>query len=242
MQDYEEESSVIQEDRDDNDKENSVIVQGGNFFTRPEIKNPDRFLELYMQPEYQDFIIGYFAEVSGSAEIAKVILAQASAFNIPPALAFSLCYEESKFKPRAYNNANRDDSVDRGLFQLNSRSFPHLQVTEFYNPEINAYHGLKHLRSCLDTGGTEIIGLAMYNAGTSRVRNTGTPLRTLVYVSRILDNRNRIENNFHEWEFPLLEEIKDIIGNDVDVYVEDEKQEEERHHLNLVPLIPLGIH
>jgi hypothetical protein len=52
----------------------------------------------------------------------------------------------------------------------------------------------------MDIGGTEIAALAMYNAGTVRVRNTGTPKTTLDYVSRILENRSRVERRFQERE------------------------------------------
>jgi hypothetical protein len=55
---------------------------------------------------------------------------------------------------------------------------------------------MAHLRWCLDTAGTEIAGLAMYNAGATRVRTDQTPKRTLDYVSRILETRNRLEDAF----------------------------------------------
>jgi len=57
---------------------------------------------------------------------------------------------------------------------------------------------MSHLRYCLDTGRTEIAALAMYNAGTGRVSVTGAPKSTLDYISRILENKNKIENKFFE--------------------------------------------
>jgi hypothetical protein len=130
------------------------------------------------------------------------------------------------------NNKNRDESIDRGLFQLNNRSFPRLETQSFFNLELNAKYGMSHLRHCLDTGGTEVAALAMYNAGTGRVRSTGTPKITLDYVGRILENRWKIEDRFEEWEKSLFkekpEELPEIIA------------EAKPARSRLVPLMPLA--
>ncbi|WP_461249086.1 transglycosylase SLT domain-containing protein, partial [Treponema sp. R6D11] len=96
----------------------------------------------------------FFHGLTGSREIAEAILFNASACNVPPALAFSLCAEESGYNPRALNR-NRNETVDRGLFQLNNASFPKLKIEDFYDTGVNARHGLLHLRWCLNTAGTE---------------------------------------------------------------------------------------
>jgi soluble lytic murein transglycosylase-like protein len=111
-------------------------------------------------------------------------------------LAFALCWEESRFNPQAENRKNRNASIDRGLFQLNDRSFPALNGADFFNPRINSYYAMAHLRWCLNSGGTEIAALAMYNAGVHRVANLGTPKGTLDYVHRVLQNRDRLEGAF----------------------------------------------
>jgi hypothetical protein len=54
------------------------------------------------------------------------------------------------------------------------------------------------LRWCLDLGGSEVSGLAMYNAGTNRVRAGGTPKSTLDYVSRILAFRDGLDELFEK--------------------------------------------
>jgi soluble lytic murein transglycosylase-like protein len=141
----------------------------------------------------------FFGMIVRSEELAAVILANADAFHISPALAFALCWEESRYHIRAVNRRNSNKTVDRGLFQLNSSSFPDLREEDFFNPGANSYYGLAHLRWCLDTGGSEVAGLAMYNAGTGRVRAGTTPKITLDYVSRILENRRKIEELFLTW-------------------------------------------
>ncbi|MCL2180950.1 MAG: lytic transglycosylase domain-containing protein [Treponema sp.] len=158
---------------------------------------PDPVLEYYRNPEYREWVIDFFAVICSRREIALAILDSADEFNVPPALAFALSWEESRFNHAAVNRGNRDGSVDRGLFQLNNRSFPNLDIASFFNINSNARYGVSHLRYCLDTGGTEISALAIYNAGAGRVRSTGAPHVTLNYISRILENRRRIETRFH---------------------------------------------
>lgn len=158
---------------------------------------PDPILERYRDPEYTEWVIDFFTSICSNREIAQAILVNTDRFNVPPALAFALSWEESRFNPRAINRANRDGSIDRGLFQLNNRSFPNLEIYVFYDIEINARYGVGHLRHCLNIGGTEVSALAMYNAGAGRVRSTGAPFVTLNYISRILENRQRIESHFH---------------------------------------------
>jgi soluble lytic murein transglycosylase-like protein len=173
--------------------------------------------------------VDFFVDLCAPVEISEIILANAHAYDIPPSLAFALAWEESRFDPYALNTRNRDGSVDRGLFQLNSHSFPRLELQLFFNPHVNAQYAMGHLRYCLNTGGTEVAALAMYNAGTNRVNSAGTPKTTLDYASRILMNRWEIENLFREQETWLLDESDTA-------EIAEEKPERSR----LMPLIPLA--
>jgi hypothetical protein len=158
----------------------------------------DTVLKYFRDPEYKDWVIEFFTDICLDREIAQAILENSLDFKIPPSLAFALSWEESRFDPRAINGNNRNGSIDRGLFQLNNLSFPNLETITFFDINSNAYYGLAHLRFCLDTGKNEISALAMYNAGTTRVRNTGAPIVTLNYISRILEYRAKIESQFLE--------------------------------------------
>jgi len=158
---------------------------------------PDPVLEYFRNEEYREWVIDFFTGLCSNREIAEAVLGNSDEFDVPPALAFALCWEESRFNPNAVNRQNRDGSVDRGLFQLNNRSFPNLDLLMFYSVDSNARSGIGHLRQCLDSGGSEISALAMYNAGTGRVKSTGAPEVTLNYISRILENRRKIESRFH---------------------------------------------
>jgi soluble lytic murein transglycosylase-like protein len=160
------------------------------------LEKPDPILEYYRDESRQPEIIAFFGALVQSEELARFILDNASKFEIAPSLAFALCWRESHFNPLAENRNNRDSSVDRGLFQLNNRSFPKLDEKDFFNPAVNAYYGIAHLRWCLDTVGTEVAALAMYNAGSGRVNNGATPKQSLDHASRILEFRRGIDDLF----------------------------------------------
>jgi soluble lytic murein transglycosylase-like protein len=156
----------------------------------------DPVLVLYRNDSSREEVISFFQAIVHSREVASIILEQASEFNVPPSLAFALSWEESRFDPRAVNW--NSSSVDRGLFQLNSKSFPKLKEKDFYDPGLNARYGIAHLRWCLDLAGSEVAGLAMYNAGTNRVNADSTPRTTLDYVSRIQSYRSGIDALFQK--------------------------------------------
>ncbi|MDR2258544.1 MAG: lytic transglycosylase domain-containing protein [Treponema sp.] len=182
-------------------------------------ENRNFIRDLYRDPDYRNWVVSFFTSLCGSQNIAAIILANADAFDVSPSLAFALSWEESRYNPRAINRANRDESIDRGLFQLNGRSFPNIAEADFFNPSINAWYGMAHLRVCLDSGGSEIAALAMYNAGTGRVRFQGTPKNTLDYIHRILEHQRRIERAFQaearrETEFRLAKNAENENGGD----------------------------
>jgi hypothetical protein len=208
---------------------NPDIVKNAHFSALIGPGRPDIILEQYRDPATRGRVVDFFGDLCASTEIAEIILANAHSFDIAPALAFALAWEESRFNQRAVNSKNRDGSVDRGLFQLNNRSFPRLDTPVFFNPNMNAWYAMNHLRHCLDTGGSEVAALAMYNAGTNRVTSEGTPKLTLDYISRILNNRWEIENQFKEQE-PRLQEPVDV----------PEIAEAKPEHPRLVPLMPLA--
>ena len=129
-----------------------------------------------------------------SETIARAILESSEKFGVRPSLAFALALEESDFRVDAINK--NGDSVDRGLFQLNSKSYPGSRSRDFYDPATNARYGIAHFKSCLSQAGNEVAALAMYNAGNGRVERGATPQRTLNYVSRILAYEDNISSLF----------------------------------------------
>ena len=160
---------------------------------KPEEVDPG--LYLYRNKLTRPLVERFYTQVTANVEITDAILNAADSNDISLPLAFSLAWAESSFQVRALNyNAN---SVDRGLFQLNSRTFPNLKEEQFYNPRINAEYGLAHFRYCIEIGKNEVVALAMYNAGVNRVRR-GTPYSTLHYVAKILDNKRKLLESFEQ--------------------------------------------
>ncbi len=155
----------------------------------------DKGLALYRSPKTRPAVEWFYTNIAGSREVALAILENADRNDIPVALAFSLAYIESKYKPGAINK-NTNYTIDRGLFQLNSASFPKLTEADFFDPNTSAKYGMKHLRFCMDVAGNEVTALAMYNAGTTRVKNNETPQHTLNYVGKIENYRGRLEGLF----------------------------------------------
>lgn len=154
----------------------------------------DPGLVLFRDPATREKVVSFYTERTGSVVISVSILDNAEKHDIPLPLAFSLSWVESSYLSWAVNE--NIDSIDRGLFQLNSRSFPGLKDDEFFDPYINADYGLGYLRKCIELGGNEVVGLAMYNAGRTRVERGGTPRTTLNYIARILDYREQLEKEF----------------------------------------------
>ena len=212
------------------------VSESGPSFGPAFVLNMDGEEELilasYRNQALRDEVLAFFGGITGSEDVADLILFYSSIHNIPPALAFSLCAEESAYNPQAYNR-NQNETVDRGLFQLNSASFPKLSVDDFYDPAKNVRYGLSHLRWCFDTAGTEVAALAMYNAGEARVSSTGTPRKTLDYISRILRRQRKIEGLF------MAEYLRFAQQGNMET-VSSERAGEMPFRLNL--LTPLGGH
>jgi len=211
-----------------------MLTGGAHFFSKAKLEKRDPVRELYRQPESKERVIDFFTQLCPSREIAEAVLISSDWFNIPAALAFALAWEESQLNPFAVNSKNRDGSIDRGLFQLNNRTFPHLEMQAYFSPDVNSWYAMSHLRYCLDVGRTEIAALAMYNAGAGRVTSTGAPKSTLDYISRILENKTKIENSFHELESWYQEQ-------QVELEPLGEIAEEKSDRPLLMPLKPLQI-
>ncbi len=155
----------------------------------------DSCLALYRQQQSRPAVEWFFSHVTNNREIAQAILENADKNSIPPTLAFALAYVESRYKATAVNH-NTNNTTDRGLFQLNSKTFPKLKESDFFNPRTSAMYGMKHLRYCLDIAGNELTALAIYNAGTYRVKNHDTPEQTLKYVAKISRYKKNLDNQF----------------------------------------------
>lgn len=157
----------------------------------------DKGLMLYRELETRAAVEWFYVHVAGNQDVAMAILEAAEKNDIPLSLAFALAHTESHYNVNAVNR-NTNNSIDRGLFQLNSASFPGLSEAEFFDPQISAKYGMAHLRFCLNTAGNVVPALAMYNAGTTKVRSNKTPQSTLNYVGKIMVYQETLDKLFEE--------------------------------------------
>lgn len=157
----------------------------------------DPGLTLYRQSFSRASVEKFYTCITRDKDVALAILSEADNNDIPLSLAFALAYTESRYNPKAINS-NVNTTTDRGLFQLNSNSFPALTEADFFDPYISAKYGMSHLKFCLNSAGNEVSALAMYNAGTGRVRSNKTPQSTLNYVGKIMTYQKMLESLFED--------------------------------------------
>ena len=171
------------------------------FFTEVSLERladeTDTGLALYRQPLSRSAVEWFYFQICGDRDVTQAILAEADKNDIPLSLAFSLAHTESNYNTNAVNK-NTNSTVDRGLFQLNSGSFPGLTEADFFDPFVSSKYGMSHLKFCLSSAGNEVSALAMYNAGTGRVRSNKTPQTTLNYVGKIISYQKILDQLFSE--------------------------------------------
>ena len=177
------------------EKEKSAVAKAMQYAVIDFSKQEDEGLKFYRNPEFKSSVTWFYNQITGKEDVTEAILTYADENNIPLSLAFALAYSESNYVVKAVNK-NTNHSIDRGLFQLNNNSFPNLKEEDFFDPYVSAKYGLSHLRFCLDVAGNEVAALAMYNAGTRRVKNGETPQVTLNYVSKIMNYKKGVDDLF----------------------------------------------
>jgi soluble lytic murein transglycosylase-like protein len=139
-------------------------------------------------------LLEFFSELTGDSSVAMSILRHAVANRVSPFSAFALAFIESEFDPNAINR--NPGSADRGLFQLNSLSYPDLPASVVFDPEENARYGLAHFRWCLDRARDEASAVAMYNAGYLRVAQRKIPKSTREHVARFVAYKRELKQRF----------------------------------------------
>lgn len=157
----------------------------------------DDGLKLYRQPLSRSAVEWFYFQITGDRNVTQAILVEAEKNDISLSLAFALAHTESNYNAKA-TNRNSNSTIDRGLFQLNSNTFPALSEEDFFDPFVSSKYGMSHLKFCLSSAGNEVSALAMYNAGTGRVRSNKTPQSTLNYVGKIMSYQKMIDQLFNE--------------------------------------------
>jgi soluble lytic murein transglycosylase-like protein len=157
--------------------------------------NYARALRIDAEREY------YLNLVQGNQRIVEAVYTFAKDLNKD--LVFALILQESGANPKAYNeNINKITgevvSIDRGVFQLNSKSYPNLTEADFFHIETNVKYGVAHLRGELEYWNGNIRkALWTYNAGRNGISD-GVPTRTITYAQSIIASVNSIKAE-KEW-------------------------------------------
>jgi len=174
------------------------LIRSKQFETTVTIdKNKDMGLALARNSVASGHVAEFLTALTGDPEVTKAIMQPALEHDVSLSTVFALAWVESRFTRDVVSR--NYSSIDRGLFQLNSKSFPLLTETDFFDPYTNARYGIEYLQWCIDHGGNEIVALAMYNAGKGRVEKGGTPRMTLDYISLILDYKENLEENLLDY-------------------------------------------
>ena len=177
----------------------SVLLSTGSCLLPPALppKTDDALLALYRDDHLRPLVVEYYSQLTGARPVAAAILETCDQLSIDPSLAFALAWNESRFDLRAirYN----ESTMDRGLFQLNSRTFSRLDRKTVFDPKANALHGLTYYKRALDRLGTEEKALGYYNAGIGMLTDRALPRSTLAYIKKILADRDRMDEDAIAW-------------------------------------------
>ena len=124
-------------------------------------------------------------------ELALYVEQQATAHHVPLKLAESVMWQESRWNPFAVRY-NSSGSVDRGMWQLNSRSLPWFarhfnggRPINPYDPYISTHVAIQYLRYLHDLTGSWTNATMSYNAGPWAVINGKIPREAVWYVEQI---------------------------------------------------------
>jgi hypothetical protein len=117
--------------------------------------------------------------------------------GVPIELGVTLCWGESRFVVDA-KNINPNGSIDRGLFQLNSRFYTLELIKEaktekeIYYPYINVKYGIEHLGDELRFWQNRkdpdylIKSLMSYNCGRDKVLSNNVPVNTYIHAYKMM--------------------------------------------------------
>lgn len=161
------------------------------------LEQADPSLALYREPVTRNAVIDFFIRVVGDEPLVVSVLESAEQHDITPTQAFTIAFIESSYRPDVVNRNPSSATTDRGLFQLNDRTFPYLSDDDFFHPDTNSAYAMEHLRYAMNRAdGDYATAIAIYNAGERRVLAGETPESTQRYVRRATEYREELLRRF----------------------------------------------
>jgi soluble lytic murein transglycosylase-like protein len=160
-------------------------------------KSEDALLALYRDDHIRPLVVEYYSQLTQDRSVALAVLETCDELDVDPSLAFAMAWNESHFDPKAvsYNPT----TIDRGLFQLNSRTFSKLNRKTVFDPKANAYHGLSYFKMAFSRLKSETKALGYYNSGIGLLTDRPLPQSTQDYIKRVLADRDRMDKDAIAW-------------------------------------------
>jgi soluble lytic murein transglycosylase-like protein len=132
-----------------------------------------------------DKAIEFYQDLTHNKTITKIIINEAIKRHLPINFVMAVVFNESAFDPNAENY--NLETVDRGLFQLNSGSFPDLTYSEIFDIRRNVYEGCLYLRALYDQyNENPILTVYAFNAGMGKIASGKIKIRTLIHTEKIM--------------------------------------------------------
>jgi len=133
----------------------------------------------------------YYLKETKDAELTFYTLWFCDIYTVPVSLAFAVCKQESGYCLKKWNiNYDKDgnySSIDRGFYQLNSRTFKNLKWIDFYTAKTNCKYGIEHLSQAINyTNENYRHAIYIYNGGIGNFINNRIKQITLDHAQRIL--------------------------------------------------------
>jgi len=171
----------------------------GKIYSYVDANGVTHFSNVPNDPRYTRVILRTpFAEANRKAPsyigYDGLILLNARANNVPPALVKAVIAAESSFDSDAVSHAGA-----QGLMQLMPETARTLGVKDAFRPDENVRGGTRYLRKMIDRYGDWTRALAAYNAGPKAVdRYRGVPPypETRDYVKRVLNYYRHYDGDF----------------------------------------------
>ena len=147
-------------------------------------------------------MLKFYDKITRNRKITKAIISNAIEWKVPINFAFAMARKESEFNLTCQNYNAWNDSWDRGLFQLNDKSFT-LSEDECFDPDINSHNGLKYFHEQLTTFNNSYTAMLAYNWGPNRVRAGKTPPPRVVNYVKDIKNYEKEYNELSTSQFKI---------------------------------------
>ncbi|MDX9743078.1 MAG: lytic transglycosylase domain-containing protein [Arcobacteraceae bacterium] len=126
-------------------------------------------------------------------------------YDVNPALLYAVAKTESSLNPKAVNCANKNQSCDYGIMQINSIHLPmlskyNIQKEDLFDPRVNIFVGAWYLKGCINKHGENYKALNCYNG---RIKENS-------YYTKVIGNYHK---SLRQQEIMIEEPTQEITQN-----------------------------